>query len=328
LTNQNKFKIDLSFIIIAKNEEQNIKKCIDSINNSMESNQIAYEIILVDSNSIDRTVEFAKNTKNTKVIQISKSTFYSAALSRNIGSNYSKGKYICFLDGDMVLKNTFIESAMELIIQDNNVVGCIGKRRDLYIDLKGNIGLIVENVYKTDKKKIAEHFGGSLLIEKRAFIDAGKFTSHLVASEEPELYLRLKKQNYLIAELPIEMIDHNIIETKRSTLFNYFFNRRSMGIGQVVRAVIESNTFKEVLDHKPLRTFIFPIIIDIIYLMVFPIFMSLDVKILLLTLILSQLFNLILSGGVKRYITNKLLIPGSIVGLFYYPNIDYELNEY
>ena len=45
---------DLTVFIIAKNEENNIRKCI------LSAKELASEIIVVDSESSDRTVQIAK----------------------------------------------------------------------------------------------------------------------------------------------------------------------------------------------------------------------------------------------------------------------------
>ena len=49
--------IDLTIIILTKNEEQNLKKCIDSFHN------IAKRVVIIDSYSTDNTVELAKSLK-------------------------------------------------------------------------------------------------------------------------------------------------------------------------------------------------------------------------------------------------------------------------
>ncbi len=46
----------LSVLIITYNEEKNVENCIQSVQ------PIASEIVIIDSESTDKTVEFAKNT--------------------------------------------------------------------------------------------------------------------------------------------------------------------------------------------------------------------------------------------------------------------------
>ena len=52
----NDSKLPLSVVILARNEEENIKACI-------ESASFADEILVIENNSSDRTVEFALEMK-------------------------------------------------------------------------------------------------------------------------------------------------------------------------------------------------------------------------------------------------------------------------
>jgi len=53
----------LSFIIIGKNEGWKLSLCFDSVNRCIENNSILnYEIIYVDSQSADNSIEIAKYT--------------------------------------------------------------------------------------------------------------------------------------------------------------------------------------------------------------------------------------------------------------------------
>ena len=46
--------VDLTIVILTKNEEKNLKKCIKSFNN------VAKRVVIIDSFSTDKTVEIAK----------------------------------------------------------------------------------------------------------------------------------------------------------------------------------------------------------------------------------------------------------------------------
>jgi glycosyltransferase involved in cell wall biosynthesis len=102
---------DLTAIILTKNEEQNIKKCITSIK------KIAKRIIVVDSFSEDNTIKIAKEF-DAEIIQHKFEThakqFKFAVIKANI-----KTKWILKLDADEWLTD---ESAIELekLCNDNN----------------------------------------------------------------------------------------------------------------------------------------------------------------------------------------------------------------
>ena len=61
----------ISFIIIGKNEGAKLKKCFTSIVKTINENNIdAYEVIYVDSNSTDNSIDIAKKYNIIKIFKI------------------------------------------------------------------------------------------------------------------------------------------------------------------------------------------------------------------------------------------------------------------
>lgn len=81
--------ITLSLVIIAKNEETMLPDCLESV-------KWADEIVLIDSGSIDKTVEIAKKY-GAKVVEC---TIGSFSDWRNEGLKAAKGKWIFYIDAD------------------------------------------------------------------------------------------------------------------------------------------------------------------------------------------------------------------------------------
>jgi len=99
----------VSIIITTKNEEKNIGNCLESIK-SQSYPQQNIEIIVVDNNSTDKTKEIARQyTKNVFNFGPERSA------QRNYGIEKSKGKYVMYLDADMVLSPTVVEKSVEKI---------------------------------------------------------------------------------------------------------------------------------------------------------------------------------------------------------------------
>ena len=88
----------LSVIIVTKNEERNISRCIKSVL-SYTRNIEYVEIILVDSCSTDSTVEIAKQYP-IDIIQLGKDWPHSPSAGRFTGVNNTSGKYVLIIDGD------------------------------------------------------------------------------------------------------------------------------------------------------------------------------------------------------------------------------------
>ncbi len=99
----------ISVCIIAKNEEQLLKQCLNSIKN------IADEIIFVDTGSIDKTKEIAKDF-NAKIYDFKWVDDFSAA--RNFAIEKATGSWILFLDADEVLSEESKDKIKTLT--DNN----------------------------------------------------------------------------------------------------------------------------------------------------------------------------------------------------------------
>ena len=91
----------ISFIIIGRNEGWKLPKCLDSVIQTVNQNKIIeHEIVYVDSNSTDDSIEKAKKYKNVLVLKLTKD--FNAAIARNIGVKVSKGEVT--LDEEKFLK--------------------------------------------------------------------------------------------------------------------------------------------------------------------------------------------------------------------------------
>ena len=94
------YKNRISVVVCVKNEEKKIKKCLLSI----KKNKIVTEIILVDGNSSDRTVDFAK----PYVDKILLSKRKNLTADRQLGIDACKASFIAMIDADHILKKNDI----------------------------------------------------------------------------------------------------------------------------------------------------------------------------------------------------------------------------
>ena len=94
----------ISVIVPARNEEKYIKKCIQSL---LDQNIKNYELLLVDDNSTDSTLELMENFRDDSRVRIFKAGEKpSGWVGKNwpcyIGYQNSKGKYLMFTDADTI----------------------------------------------------------------------------------------------------------------------------------------------------------------------------------------------------------------------------------
>jgi glycosyltransferase involved in cell wall biosynthesis len=108
----------ISVIIPAFNSELTIKGCISSIK-SQQFPKEKFEIIVVDDESTDHTVQVAKEAGADKVITIQHS---SSGTARNTGSKQARGKILAFIDSDCIAQDGWLKT-IEKEFETNQVIG-------------------------------------------------------------------------------------------------------------------------------------------------------------------------------------------------------------
>src|SRR3972149_11239736 len=112
----------ISAVVITKNEEKNIERCIKSL-------LWCSEIVVVDDYSDDKTVKLAKKL-GAKVYQHSLDNDFSE--QRNFGLLKAKGDWVLFVDADEVVSAKLQKEIIKSITQ-NKHVGFYIKRYDVWM---------------------------------------------------------------------------------------------------------------------------------------------------------------------------------------------------
>lgn len=119
----------ISVVIISYNCKEYVDDCIKSI--IMTCYENIPEIIVVDNNSTDNTIEFISKLYPEVVIKAnSENLGYSAAI--NIGAGLSTGDYIILSNADVIYKNGCIYGLVQEL-KNNPKIGMVGPQQ-LYFD--------------------------------------------------------------------------------------------------------------------------------------------------------------------------------------------------
>lgn len=112
----------LSCVIIAKDEEDNLKELLPSLS-------FCDEIIVIDDDSTDNTV---KVTKSYKARVLKKSLNNDFAGLRNYGLKQAVGEWILFVDADERLSKELIAEIRENVKKNDQISAYYIKRRDFF----------------------------------------------------------------------------------------------------------------------------------------------------------------------------------------------------
>ncbi|MBI4707262.1 MAG: glycosyltransferase family 2 protein [Candidatus Omnitrophica bacterium] len=203
----------LSCVIVAKNEEKNIARCIESILSCIKDIKDT-EILLVDSCSSDGTIEIAKRYP-INIIRLHDNWQLSPAAGRFSGVNNATGKYILIIDGDMQLLDGWLKPALQFMEENPNVASVLGRHYDVCYLKDGSISEPSLNraCHNLNKLQEIDYVFQSSIFRKESLTEVGNFQPFLRAEEEAEVSHRLKQRGYSLFFLPYDAIKHYRIPT-------------------------------------------------------------------------------------------------------------------
>ncbi|MCA9372052.1 glycosyltransferase family 2 protein [Candidatus Woesebacteria bacterium] len=121
---------DLSIIIVSYNTASVTKECLTSLVHSLsDSSTLSAEIIVVDNNSHDDSLKILKTFGRSpfpkqidfKVIANNSNVGY--AKGNNIGLRHAKGKYVLYLNSDVIIKNVDWQNLITYLKENSSVAG-------------------------------------------------------------------------------------------------------------------------------------------------------------------------------------------------------------
>lgn len=167
----------VSVIISTKNEENNIEACLKSIKKQTYKNT---EVIVVDNNSLDKTKEIAKGYTH---LVFNKGPERST--QRNYGAKKSRGKYLLFVDADMVLGDDVVGACVSLI-HTLSKGGLIIPEKSVGEGFWAKCLSLEKGFYEG-----VEWLEAARFYTRKAFEDVGGFDTHLISGEDWDLSQRV-----------------------------------------------------------------------------------------------------------------------------------------
>lgn len=176
-----------SMIIPTLNEEKFLPKLLKDLEKQKNNN---FEIIIVDSNSDDKTSEEVKKFVNLP-ISFFENKLKNVSYQRNLGAKKAKGEYLVFLDADSRIPSSFTKKLEHAIKKKRGLFFVPSMKTDnpntepqLIIDVVNFVFQISQN----SKRPFV--LGAGIIIERKYFFTIGGFDEKLLFGEDYDLAIR------------------------------------------------------------------------------------------------------------------------------------------
>lgn len=198
-------KPKIAVVAIGRNEGQRLVRCLASIG------VCAGPIVYVDSGSGDGSADRAR-LAGAHVVELDGDAPFTAGRARNAGFDEvlamePSADLVQFVDGDCELAPGWMERGARSLAEEPEVAMVCGRVRErqrertVYnrlcdLEWDGPVGSV-------------SSCGGNAMVRVRAFREVGGFVPTLIAGEEPELCLRMRRRGWRILRVAEDMVLHD-----------------------------------------------------------------------------------------------------------------------
>jgi len=192
-------------VVIGRNEGERLRRCLASVVGRVG------EMVYVDSGSTDGSVELARSM-GAAVVELDMSRPFAAARARNEGFAWLSERnpdleFVQFVDGDCEVREGWIEAAVEYLERNEKVAVVYGRRRERFIE--ASVWNRLCDIEWRGRPGPSRACGGNAMMRARVFKEVGGFNPSVIAGEEPELSLRIRRLGWEIVRLDREMTWHD-----------------------------------------------------------------------------------------------------------------------
>ncbi len=195
----------VGLVAIGRNEGERLGRCLRSVIGRVP------HAVYVDSGSIDGSVEMARSM-GVDVIELDATTPFTAARARNRGFERLMEidptiDFVQFVDGDCEVVAGWLERAQYELEKQSDLAVVCGRRQELHPE-KSVYNLLCDMEWDTPVGE-AEACGGDAMIRAEAFRQVRGYIADIIAGEEPELCVRLRRAGWRVFRADAKMTLHD-----------------------------------------------------------------------------------------------------------------------
>lgn len=197
-------------VVIGRNEGARLVACLASLQGRVR------RMVYVDSGSTDGSAAVAR-AAGAEVVALDMTRPFTAARARNAGlavleAARPRADYVQFLDGDCEMRPDWIGAALAGFAAHSGAVVVCGRRRERHPEASV-WNRLCDREWDTPVGE-ALACGGDALMRLAPVLAAGGYREDLIAGEEPELCLRLRRAGGRVWRIDAEMTLHDAAMTR------------------------------------------------------------------------------------------------------------------
>ncbi len=206
----------VGLVVIGRNEGERLARCLASV-------RAMPHRVYVDSGSTDGSVELARK-EGVTVVELTVPPNFTAARARNAGlacllADNPDLEFVQMIDGDCELQPGWISAALTALVVEPDLALVFGRRRERYPNRS------IYNALCDDEwnAPVGESWGcgGDVLFRLKALQQVDCYNPAIIAGEDTELSMRLRKRGWRLRRIDAEMTLHDAGITR----FGQWWNR-------------------------------------------------------------------------------------------------------
>ncbi len=195
-------------VAVGRNEGERLAGCLESLRR--DSRNVS-TVVYADSGSSDGSTARARSL-GAEVVELDPSRPFSAARGRNEGFARLREimpdvEFVQFIDGDCEMSTAWLDKGLAALRADEKLAIVCGRVRERHRD--ASIYNRLCDMEFNRRPGIVDACGGIFLARRAAIERVGGFDAGVVAGEEPEMCLRLRREGYTILRLADDMCLHD-----------------------------------------------------------------------------------------------------------------------
>jgi glycosyltransferase involved in cell wall biosynthesis len=194
----------LGLVVIGRNEGERLARCLVSVRSIPRR-------VYVDSGSTDGSVSLAQR-EGVEVVELPVPPHFTAARARNAGlakllAEEPDLEFVQMVDGDCEVQPDWIDAALSVLRAEPDLALVFGRRRELYPERS------IYNALCDDEWNVpigeSTGCGGDALFRVTALRQVDFYNAAMIAGEDTELSMRLRKRGWRLRRIAAEMTLHD-----------------------------------------------------------------------------------------------------------------------